>query len=106
MYSCYKQKFHHSRKSVADGRANRLTDGQTMGWTDGQTDMGILAGQTFVESRKEDSDDNVDEPADYFDTEWHELQDNANLTEERFRAFWQDKHFKKAFKKFKTKFAK
>ena len=59
-----------------------------------------------LESRKEDGDDNVDEPADYFDTEWHELQDNANLTEERFRAFRQDKHFKKAFKKFKTKFAK
>ena len=31
---------------------------------DGGTNMGILAGQTFLESRKEDSDDNVDEPAD------------------------------------------
>ena len=75
-----------------------LTDGQTNGWTNRQTDMGILAGRTFLESRKEDSDDNVDEPADDFDTEWHELQDNVNLTEERFRAFWQDKHFKKTFK--------
>ena len=27
-----------------------LTDGWTNGWTDRQTDMGILAGQTFSES--------------------------------------------------------
>ena len=32
-----------------------------------------------------DSDDNVDEPAYDFDTEWHELQDIVNLTEEKFR---------------------
>ena len=64
----------------------------------GGTDMGILVGRTFLVSRREDSDDNVDEPADDFDTERHELQDNVNLTEERFRAFWPDKHFMKTFK--------
>ena len=46
-----------------------------------------------------DSDDNVDEPACDFDTEWHELQDIVNLTEEKFRTFWKDEHFQKAFKK-------
>ena len=48
-----------------------------------------------------DSDDNVDEPACDFDTEWHELQDIVNLTEEKFRTFWKDEHFQKAFKNLK-----
>ena len=78
---------------------DKQIDGRTDKWMDDRlTDMGILEGWTFLESRKEDGYDNVDEPADDFDTEWHELQDNVNLTEERFRAFWQDKHFMKIFK--------
>ena len=55
---------------------------------------------------QENSDDYVDEPAGDIDTEWHELQDIVNMTEEKFRTFWQDKNFQKAFKKFKTNFAK
>ena len=55
---------------------------------------------------EEDSEESVDEHSEDIDNEWNEFQNIAGMTKDKFKTFWQVEHFWKAFKKFKTKFAK
>ena len=73
------------------------------------TFISILIWQNWnsdISEAEVESENSDDESTDDFDTEWNEFQNLVSLTEEKFRAFWQDEHFRKAFKKFKNKFSK
>ena len=53
-----------------------------------------------------ESDESVDEPSESFDTEWNKFKNDVDMTiKKKFKQCWQDEHFRKAFRKFITKWS-
>ena len=86
-----------------DGRNDNNDDGRDYNNDDDRDnhdDLRDVDEDDEEDHRQSDNDDNNDKD---FDTEWHDFQNTVTQLGEKFKGYWNDENFRKAFRKFKTK---